>query len=85
MEPACAEAEQAQPPSGVTRSHKGDVGWLSHRASKNREVLHFGAQRSLCRLLHGFAILTRQVLAELLFQMILLNEAPSQVMGSSEA
>ena len=46
--------------------------------------LHLGAQGSLCRLLHGFAILARQVLAELLFQMILLNEAPSQSRGTQQ-
>ena len=46
--------------------------------------LHLGAQGSLCRLLHGFAVLTRQVLAKLLLQMVLLNEAPANIMRTQQ-
>lgn len=42
------------------------------------EFSHLCAKGSLCGLLHSFPILSREILAQVLIQVILLNEAPEE-------
>lgn len=45
------------------------------------ESSHLCAKGSLCGLLHSFPILSREILAQVLIQVILLNKAPEGYKG----